>query len=1065
MGIDYVNVKKDGDGYKLFLYFIPSASDLPDRKTVPDAVTPASIRISDYGENKASSDILVRDVVNGKWERSIEPVIDSALNLDGKTKINCGNKINLADKSFTVEFWARRESAGKHHIIIGQGPPAKNAALKIGFKDTGCFTFGFSGDDLDTENTWSDTDWHHWACVYEAAPKRQTIYRDGKIAARRYTSDHYHGCGYLYLGSGSSGGLFFNAIIEEAPETVRIWNRARTRPVSNGFLSHTDDFFHGAVADIRIWNKARTQDGIIADMYHRLTGREARLMAYWMLPARNLDLSKFGKAVFGSGKWFDSKEITVADISKNGNSFKCPKSFLCRMDQPPLPQGYIVKQEGSRVDLYQEEDVLTIAVSRENQIAQEKEGCKYRLELPEITNLDPFFSQITFDLNEESEFDPEPPPRVEPKKGISPDIDYLTKDYESFRKLMFYRMSALAPNWTERNPADMGVAITEVLAYMADHLSYFQDAVSTEAYLGTARRRVSLARHARLIDYRMHEGCNARVWVQVEVESDTELEKGTVLITKTPGRDVCVSNDTFIEEMLPTGPKIFETMHPVSLFKDHNRLSFYTWGGNITRLRKGAIQAALSGNFPNLQAGDVLIFEEVKGVLTGLKEDAEPNRRHAVRLTKVRLSSDLMGGADGEPAHITNIQWAEADALPFDFYIASAFEGTEISDITTALGNVVLADHGRTIRGESLPEVPPTGKYRPQLERINLTCSVPYDHFSARQLSAQETLDQNPRTAGPLIWLTEQDTEEAWTAQNDFFNCDRFVRGFVAETENDRRVFLRFGDGSHGKIPLPATCFSAAYRIGNGSAGNIGRDAIAHVITAEKAIIRVRNPLSAYGGTDPEKMNQVRLQAPQAFRTQERCITPEDYVRKIESHPEVQRAAASVRWTGSWHTVFIAVDRVGDNPSDAEFCKRLSAFMKRFRIVGADMRIEPPRFVPLDIAMTVSVLPGYFPGTVEKSLEEKFSNVEFSDGRLGLFHPDNFSFGQSVYLSHLMTEAGKVPGVGEIRFTRFQRWDRPSGDEIEEGEIAVGPLEIVRLDNNIEAPGNGRILFEMSEVS
>ena len=69
------------------------------------------------------------------------------------------------------------------------------------------------------------------------------------------------------------------------------------------------------------------------------------------------------------------------------------------------------------------------------------------------------------------------------------------------------------PAWQERSPADIGIALVELLAYAGDQLSYYQDAVATEAYLGTARRRVSVRRHARLLDYPMHDGCNARAWV------------------------------------------------------------------------------------------------------------------------------------------------------------------------------------------------------------------------------------------------------------------------------------------------------------------------------------------------------------------------------------------------------------------------------------------------------------------------------------------------------------------------------------------------------------------------
>src|SRR6185436_6967994 len=75
-------------------------------------------------------------------------------------------------------------------------------------------------------------------------------------------------------------------------------------------------------------------------------------------------------------------------------------------------------------------------------------------------------------------------------------------------------------DWRERHAPDIGITLVELLAYIGDYLSYYQDAVATEAYLDTARQRISVRRHARLIDYQMHEGCNARAWVCVETDSD-----------------------------------------------------------------------------------------------------------------------------------------------------------------------------------------------------------------------------------------------------------------------------------------------------------------------------------------------------------------------------------------------------------------------------------------------------------------------------------------------------------------------------------------------------------------
>ena len=61
------------------------------------------------------------------------------------------------------------------------------------------------------------------------------------------------------------------------------------------------------------------------------------------------------------------------------------------------------------------------------------------------------------------------------------------------------------PDWRERHVPDIGIALVELLAYVGDHLSYYQDAVATEAYLG--RRGADLgaaSRAARRL--RMHEG-------------------------------------------------------------------------------------------------------------------------------------------------------------------------------------------------------------------------------------------------------------------------------------------------------------------------------------------------------------------------------------------------------------------------------------------------------------------------------------------------------------------------------------------------------------------------------
>ena len=83
----------------------------------------------------------------------------------------------------------------------------------------------------------------------------------------------------------------------------------------------------------------------------------------------------------------------------------------------------------------------------------------------------------------------------------------------------------------------LGIALVELFAYAGDHLSYYQDAVGTEAYLDTARRRTSVRRHVRLVDYPMHDGCNARAWVCAEPggTSRSRSRPGTSASPGSPG--------------------------------------------------------------------------------------------------------------------------------------------------------------------------------------------------------------------------------------------------------------------------------------------------------------------------------------------------------------------------------------------------------------------------------------------------------------------------------------------------------------------------------------------------
>jgi hypothetical protein len=124
-------------------------------------------------------------------------------------------------------------------------------------------------------------------------------------------------------------------------------------------------------------------------------------------------------------------------------------------------------------------------------------------------------------------------------------------------------------------------------------------------------------------------------------------------------------------------------------------------------------------------------------------------------------------------------------------------------------------------------------------------------------------------------------------------------------------------------------------------------------------------------------------------------------------------------------------------------------------MAGYDVAIDPPCFVPLEIEIQVCVKPDYFRSDVEGNLIQLFSNRVLPCGRRGAFHPDNFTFGQPVYLSPLYAAAQAVDGVAWVKITRFQRRDVPGNQGITDGKLSFARLEIARLDNDPNYPEHG----------
>ncbi len=986
-----------------------------------------------------------------------------------------------------------------------------------------------------------------------------------------------------------------------------------------------------------------------------------------------------------------------------------------------------------------------------------------------LDGFDPQLAEIKFSFKVDCgpDFDCNPqPPDCSQNQLTPPPINYLAKDYGTFRTLILDRLNQLLPAWGGATEADLGVALAELIAYRCDYLSYQQDAIATEAYIETARSRVSLRRHARLVDYHIHDGCNARTWMRLTVAADNDdavfLDRNvTRFYTYAPGMPSSLAVGAGNEEAaLLIGVQVFQPMQDALLYEAHNQIAFYTWGNTACCLPQGAVEATLNGSYPNLKPGDVLIFQEVIGPQTGDPADADLRHRCAVRLTQVATTNangqplvdplfDQNGNSvsatqspPSNPAAVTEIQWAEEDALPFPICISSVYIDSSgavqsVANVSVALGNVVLADHGLSISGTNLGSVPAPrlklapnpaanrcdpaatiwlpARFRPEIPDSPLTQAVPQSlagipvtpalevfgpngsidltdsngfisllidavnpaawpqyfgvvvqknqtnsgnfnlsvvyippvksgdtlttitlesftnlsfnptgqnyvalqinslsrlirvpsnylppgtspsnypaaptalpstgtlnlqshdsppvtfltlqanapadwpqafgvltreieqetHGSNEQattalnveivfypssgavgvtlpvpleqvivepltpfalvsigsqfdsplvtvksfaqapdlsLAASDLTDFDPSDAVPEITLegtpVDGSTPLQWNPEQDLLGSAESDRVFVVEVESDGIARLRFATPldpgatsgqTNGLVPDSGTQFVANYRIGNGTAGNVGAESLVYLAAADARIQSCTNPLPASGGTDPETNDQIRRRAPQAFLSQEpstlqRSVTMADYEAVAEANSQVDQAVASLRWTGSWYSIFLAVEPKGGGDLSSTLQKSLKQTVERYRFAGQDLKLESPQYVSLQIELQVCVDPSYFQSQVEQSLLQILGNQILPNGQKGLFYPDNFTFGQTVYLSPVYAAARSVPGVVSVTATQFQPQGVNTTQYLAAGQIKLGSLQVARLENNPSFPDHGQLVLAM----
>jgi hypothetical protein len=699
----------------------------------------------------------------------------------------------------------------------------------------------------------------------------------------------------------------------------------------------------------------------------------------------------------------------------------------------------------------------------------------------------------------------------------APVIDYLARDYDSFRHVLMSAMAERVPGWAATSEADLDQVLIDLIAAQADELADHHDRVVAERAITTARKRVSFARHGRLVDYHLHQGNQASTWVAVQVA-------GAAVDLPLLGSDAGGNLDEWAvwngSDWRDPEAVVFALPHDGPRWRRRafallNTLQLYTWGDTVTALAAGSTSADLRLAGSNSEADavmledllnqasglqstadadidtgvDQLLIEETLNPATGAANGRNVQRRQLLRLRPVgERAQRLQDPVTGD--WFVRVAWIDADALTQTFCFVCDCGGVLVRDLTLFHGNLVPVTQGRPRETRFLP---PNPLPLPAADDGRLR-ALSHGHWLRRQRqdgpqqTADATLCVLPASAGVLAWratpadgvtpprssLTVQVSgfSSAWSEHSDLVDSRDDAEHFIVEVHENQTAQLRFGNGINGRaLPADATV-TAAWRSGQGVAGHVGADTLT---SASTDVLRVWNPFDVSNGREPEPVTELQRRAPEAYRRHQlRAVTLADYAARAEAVPGVAHARARYAWSGSWRVVRVAIDPVGGGALQPALHQRIASTLDAVRLIGDDVELRAAEPVPLDIRVGLCARSGYWTEDLRVELEMAFSDADLPGGGRGLFHPDAWTFGQPLYASQVIGRALAVTGVERVTKLSMRRFNPGSGggltvvevdlDKLPEStaqRLDIGDFEILVVANDPDHLERGRIGFDI----
>lgn len=285
----------------------------------------------------------------------------------------------------------------------------------------------------------------------------------------------------------------------------------------------------------------------------------------------------------------------------------------------------------------------------------------------------------------------------------------------------------------------------------------------------------------------------------------------------------------------------------------------------------------------------------------------------------------------------------------------------------------------------------------------------------------------------------------------EYFTDSQPRREYRIEYDSDYRAFVIFGNNRAGVIPPEGAVINIVYRVGGGARGNIISGALqfsrSYNVPALNFPVPVsfRNYTRGSNGYDGDGIEEIRLKLPAYLKSQNRCVTGEDYKYMADNfvtpyNGKIGKSTAVLRnygCAGNVIDIFILAKNGADGlvPASDELKFQLNAEIETKKMLTDHCCIRDGVVLVVDVTLDVVI-----DKSLRKMREEIDSRVRSKVSQF--FSLNSWEYGKTLRDTDLIKQLSDVKELNSVDVTFVTNDEDNSGDI-----VTTKYYEIIRPDD------------------